>query len=74
MKTKMYPDVHFLGGKLVTAGEVQNHKGFLMPPRLTFFSLSLHLKGQAQLLMVNLEATSKPSQMMGQSTNLDPHR
>ena len=59
----MYPDVHFLGRKLVTVGEVWvTTKDPQTPPRLTFFSLSLPHEVGAQSLVVGLEVTSKPSQ------------
>jgi hypothetical protein len=59
----MYPDVHFLGGKLITVGEVRvTTEDSRMPRRLTFFSLSLLHKEGAQSLMVDLEVVSKPSQ------------
>jgi hypothetical protein len=60
---KMYLDVHFLGGKLVTIGEVQvTTKDPRVLRNLTFFSLSfLHGEG-LQSLVVDLEVVSKPSQ------------
>ena len=72
----MYPDVHFLGGKLVTVREVdvttkahQRHEGSLL------FSLRYHHEGDSQPLVVDLEAASKPSQTFRWTNHkLIPHR
>jgi hypothetical protein len=38
-ETEMYPDVHFLGGKIVNVGEVWvTTKDTQLPRRFTFFS------------------------------------
>jgi hypothetical protein len=59
----MYPDVHFLGGKLITVGEVWvTTEDPRTPWRLTFLSLSLLHKEGDQSLMVDLEVVSKSSQ------------
>jgi hypothetical protein len=59
----MYPDVHFLGGKLITVGEVWvTTEDPQTARRLTFFSLSFLHKEGAQSLVVDLEVVSKPSQ------------
>ena len=59
----MYPDVHSLGGELVTVGEVwDSTKDSQMPRRLTFFSESLLHEVGAQSLVVGLKVASKPSQ------------
>jgi hypothetical protein len=45
----MYPDVHFLEGKLVTVGEVRVRP--LMPRRHTFFSVSFFQEVEDQSTM-----------------------
>jgi hypothetical protein len=59
----MYPDAHFLGGKIVTVGEVRvTTEDPQTSWRLTFFSLSLLHREGAQSLVADLEVVSKPSQ------------
>ena len=71
----MYPDVHFLGGKLVTVGGMGvTTKAHQTPRRLTLFSLRYHHEGDSQPLVVDLEAASKPSQTFrGTNHKLIPH-
>jgi len=60
---RIYPDVHFLGGKLVTVGGVdvttKAHHDTKTHPILP---LRYHHEGDSQPLVVDLEAASKPSQ------------
>jgi hypothetical protein len=59
----MYPDVHFLWGKLVIVREVLvTTKDRQALQKLTFFSLNLLHEVGAQSLVVDLEVVFKPSQ------------
>jgi hypothetical protein len=55
-ETEMYPDVHFLGGKIVNVGEVWvTTKDTQLPRRFTFFSSSLLHEVGGQPLVVDLK-------------------
>src|SRR4051794_32092572 len=52
----MYPDVHFLGGKLLTVWRGGcYHKGTPTPLRLTLFPLRYHHEGDSQPLPIDLK-------------------
>ena len=58
----MYPDVHFLGGKLLTVWRGVYHEGTRAMKAPLFSPWDITHEGDSQPLVVDLEAASKPSQ------------
>jgi hypothetical protein len=66
----MYPDVHFLEGKLVVVGEVRYHEGHRTSRRHTFFSVSsFHEVGALFHYVKTLGRPSIPYKLSGSITS-----